>query len=673
MRSLLLLCFLFASAPGYAQWSRAYPPKFDDAREETYKTVGDVELKLWVWEPEGNDAQERPAVVFFFGGGWNGGVPAQFEQHCRYLAKRGFVAMSADYRVRGRNKTLADRCVADAKSAVRWIRTNAKRLRVDPDKIVAGGGSAGGHIAACTGVVKGLDEEGEDLSISSVPNAMALFNPAMLLCEYDGINLDEEKAAEMATRTGVTPKEISPIHHVRSGQPPMIIFHGKDDPTVPYVTVDKYARVSKAAGNTVVLKGYDGAKHGFFNYGRGGTPGEYFSATVYELDKFLVSLGYIKGEPLIAIPESANVHLRSGFHHSRRVFQQTKKGNVAFLGGSITQMNGYRTMVEEYLQQKFPSTEFTFSNAGLSSTCSTTGAFRLKTDVLSTEPDLLFVEFAVNDDQDAAHAERECRRGMEGILRQALSANPNLDIVVTHFVNPPMLEKLQAGETPISSGTHESVAAHYGVSTSDLAREVAQRITAESLTWKVYGGTHPKPAGNRIAADMIADLLDTAWKSPKDAKANPKARRLAKQLDENSYTQGSFVDPKTVSVGDGWKHFIPDWSLIKGSLRPDYADRKLFCSTQSGAELNVAFTGTAVGLFVLAGPDAGSVEFSVDGNEYQTADLYHRFSKGLHYPRTVMLATDLDSGEHQLKLRVAKDANPSSKGTAVRILEVVKN
>ncbi len=151
---------------------RDYPPTFEGARVETYKTVGDIDLKLWIFEPpQHKPTDKRPVAVFFFGGGWKSGNPGQFEQHCRYLASHGMVAMTADYRVRQRHKTLADKCVSDAKSAVRWIRKNAERLGVDPDRIVAGGGSAGGHLAACTVVIEGLDEPGESTNISSVPNA----------------------------------------------------------------------------------------------------------------------------------------------------------------------------------------------------------------------------------------------------------------------------------------------------------------------------------------------------------------------------------------------------------------------------------------------------------------------------------------------------------------------
>jgi acetyl esterase/lipase/lysophospholipase L1-like esterase len=671
MRVLIILLLLLKAQVSAAQ-SREYPPQFADARAEVYKAIDDVELKLWIFEPPGDASQQRPAIVFFFGGGWKAGTPAQFEQHCRYLASRGMVAITADYRVRERHQTLADRSVADAKSAIRWVRRNATRLRIDPNRIAAGGGSAGGHLAACTGVVPGFDEDPQDETISSVPNAMVLFNPAVLLTPYEDVTLDQEKLDDIATRTGVPVKEISPIHHVQRGQPPTIIFHGTADTDVPFETVKKFAELMAAAGNRCELKRYD-ASHGFFNFGRGGTPGEAYLRTVYQMDRFLASLGFLDGEPTISIPQLANAHLRSNFDNSRSKFQRQGRGSVAFIGGSITEMEGYRPLVSKYLQQRFPQTEFTFTAAGISSTCSTTGAFRLQSDVLAADPDLLFVEFAVNDDQDGEHAARECLRGMEGVIRQALVHNPNIDIVITHFVNPPMLELLQAGETPTSSGQHERVAYHYGVASSDLAREVADRITAGNLTWQQYGGTHPKPPGNQLAADLVIDILEAAWKTPLADDAQPTAHRLPKPLDRNSYFRGRFVDLKSAQLGAGWQLHEPDWSSLPGQLRRRFSGTQLLCASDPGAELTLDFAGTAAGAYVLAGPDAGMLEYSIDGGEFKSLDLYHRHSKGLHYPRTVMFAGDLASGSHQLKLRISKKHNQQSRGTAARILHFVAN
>jgi hypothetical protein len=159
-----------------------------------------------------------------------------------------------------------------------------------------------------------------------------------------------------------------------------------------------------------------------------------------------------------AAEPNRNIIRRGSYTNSQIKFEREQKGHVAFIGGSITEMNGYRPLVCEDLQKRYPDTEFTFTAAGISSTCSTTGAFRLGRDVLSKGPvDLFFIEFAVNDDQDAGHARRECIRGMEGIIRQCRSHNPNMDIVVTFFVNPGMLEMLQHDKTPVSMESHSAV------------------------------------------------------------------------------------------------------------------------------------------------------------------------------------------------------------------------
>ncbi|MEO8498868.1 MAG: alpha/beta hydrolase [Planctomycetota bacterium] len=148
------------------------PPQLEGAKVEVYKKIGDVELNIYIYNPvDQKPTDKRPVAVLFFGGGWTSGTPAQFEQQCKYLASRGMVAMTADYRVLSRHGTKAKECVADAKSAIRWVRQEAERLGVDPNRVVAGGGSAGGHIAACTGVIDGFDESTDDLSISSKPNA----------------------------------------------------------------------------------------------------------------------------------------------------------------------------------------------------------------------------------------------------------------------------------------------------------------------------------------------------------------------------------------------------------------------------------------------------------------------------------------------------------------------
>ena len=190
-----------------------------------------MKLKLFIFNPKGHKPEDKtPAMVFFFGGGWQNGSPGQFQHHCRYLASRGMVAITADYRVGSRHKVKAVDCVRDAKSAVRYLRANAARLGIDPDRIAAGGGSAGAHIAACTGLIEGLDEPGEDAKISSRPNALVLVNPPAALAPFEGQPAaDEPMLKQLEGRFGVEPKAISPAHHVQSAAPPTIQFFGTAD------------------------------------------------------------------------------------------------------------------------------------------------------------------------------------------------------------------------------------------------------------------------------------------------------------------------------------------------------------------------------------------------------------------------------------------------------------
>ena len=235
--------------------------KLDGAKAIPYKQVGDAKLFLHVFEPKGKSTEAgQPAIVFFFGGGWNGGTPKQFEPHCRHLAGRGIVAITAEYRVKSRHQTTPFECVADGKSAIRWVRANAGKLGVDPKRIAAGGGSAGGHVAAATGNCPGLEEQGENRKVSSKPDALVLFNPVY----------DNGPKGYGHSRVQARWKEISPMHNIRKGAPPTIVFLGTKDNLIPVATGEEYDRRMKAAGSVSELHLYKDQPHGFFNQGRKG-------------------------------------------------------------------------------------------------------------------------------------------------------------------------------------------------------------------------------------------------------------------------------------------------------------------------------------------------------------------------------------------------------------------
>jgi acetyl esterase len=285
----ILLACIVASVFSVAAAERQSKAKEGAVTPElvVYKTIGEVELKLHIFKPPKRDTKESsPAIVFFFGGGWVGGNPKQFYRQCEHFASRGMLAISAEYRVKNRHGTTPFECVADAKSAIRWVRANAARLGVNPDKIVAGGGSAGGHVAACIGVIEGFDENNEDPNISSKPNALVLFNPAV-----DLVGLAKRGRSDRGFGNRV--KDLSPLQHVKKGVPPCIIFHGTADRTVPFESVERFCAAMKKSGNVCRLVPFEGKGHGFFNYGRD-KDNSSFKRTIQEADRFLTTLGYLK-------------------------------------------------------------------------------------------------------------------------------------------------------------------------------------------------------------------------------------------------------------------------------------------------------------------------------------------------------------------------------------------
>jgi lysophospholipase L1-like esterase len=373
-----------------------------------------------------------------------------------------------------------------------------------------------------------------------------------------------------------------------------------------------------------------------------------------------------------AQPFGDHVILRGSLERARTRFAQGEKATVAFLGGSITEMEGYRPMVCEMLGKRYPRTAFTFINAGISSTCSTTGSFRLERDVLSRGPvDLLFVEFAVNDDQDAQHSPQNCLRGMEGVVRQARIANPAVDIVMTFFVNERIMAEIRGGKVPLTIQQHTRVAEHYKVSTVNLAAEVTAQISSGALTWKQFGGVHPAPFGNAIAAAMISELFDRAWPEPSAAEPAPAVRALPAPLDELSYFNGRFADIAQAELKCGCVIKVPEWDKLKGSKRGRYTACPTLCAEGVGAEFSLAFEGRAVGAFITAGPDAGVCEFSIDGGDFKKIDLYRNYSKALHYPYTVIFANDLEPGRHTLTVRMVEGPEPER--AAMRIMHFCVN
>lgn len=255
-----------------------------------YKKTPQEALRLHIFAP-----LERPAacaVVFFMCGGWTAFTPKKHYPQSEYFARRGAVAMVAEVRVIGRHGTTATECVVDAKSAIRWVRQHAAELQVPEDRIVASGGSAAGHVSLCAAMVEGFEESDEDGSVSSVPDIVCVFNPAVIPRDDDCRPLSQRVRMRIEKFGSIERiRALSPTRAIRPELPPVLIMHGDRDDITPLPESAVFADEMKAAGNECRLVTYEGQGHGFFNYHPDGNP--FYEQTVADMDAFLTGHGFL--------------------------------------------------------------------------------------------------------------------------------------------------------------------------------------------------------------------------------------------------------------------------------------------------------------------------------------------------------------------------------------------
>jgi len=277
MKTLLFISFL--SLIGIQLSGQQYD---FEKQHVVYKKVDSIELEMIIYRPDFTGAVKLPAVVFFFGGGWVSGTPGHFRLQAEYFASRGIITICPDYRTKSRHGTSPFESVKDAKSAMRFLKEQGNKFGIDTSLIVAAGGSAGGHLAACTAIIKNINEETDNLSVSPVPHALVLFNPVV----------DTSKKGYGQEKVSGREFEISPVHHITAGLPPTLIMHGKDDTTVPFENVVRFKHTMKQEGNECTLVGYKKQTHGFFNYS---SKPKYFKKTLLRTEGFLEDLNLLRG------------------------------------------------------------------------------------------------------------------------------------------------------------------------------------------------------------------------------------------------------------------------------------------------------------------------------------------------------------------------------------------
>jgi acetyl esterase len=270
----------------------------DNKAVVTYKTTPQGNLKVDLYFPSRwKKTDRRPAIVFFFGGNCATGSPAQFASTAAYFATRGLVAASAEYRIETIHHTSLQACAEDAKSAIRWLRMNAVRLGIDPNRVIAGGGSSGATIAAFAAYNTTFKPDDEDESISCKPNALVLVNPAFGFPDH--MTPEQAAAAKGPIGAFITSWKAS------KGGPPAILFFGTADSLQDKAR--DFAQQLSAAGTRAEFYTAEGQKHGFFNRSESSP---WHALVLRQMDLFLASLGYLQGEPTIRIPNDLTIALK---------------------------------------------------------------------------------------------------------------------------------------------------------------------------------------------------------------------------------------------------------------------------------------------------------------------------------------------------------------------------
>jgi len=342
----------------------------------------------------------------------------------------------------------------------------------------------------------------------------------------------------------------------------------------------------------------------------------------------------------------------SPYHHVRASLHLPGATmTVAYLGGSITFNPGWRDKVTAYLRERWPRTTLRFIAAGIPSLGSVPHAFRLQRDLLdSGKVDLLFVETAVNDRVNGTDSLLQVR-ALEGIIRHARRANPSMDIVMMAFADEDKTRDYGAYHTPAEIANQELIATHYQLPSVNIAREVADRIHSGEIDWKRdFKDVHPAEFGQELYFKSIKSLLEDCWATPRHTNI------AAAALDPHNFSEGQYLPVNFAEPDSSW-HIDPDWTPTdKADTRPGFVHIPMLVATTPGAALSLSFRGSAIGIAVVSGPDAGIIRYDIDGGPEKTLDLHTQWSSWLHLPWYEMLGSGFGDKPHVLRLHLDRGA-----------------
>jgi len=325
---------------------------------------------------------------------------------------------------------------------------------------------------------------------------------------------------------------------------------------------------------------------------------------------------------------------------------------VAYLGGSITAQPGWRPKSLAWLQQHYPEARLTEINAAIGGTGSDLGVFRLSDDVLAHNPDLLFIEFAVND---GGAPPLQIERCIEGIIRQTWKRNPATDICFVYTLAGNMLQDLKSGKLPRSEVAMERVASHYGIPSINFGIEVARLEQAGKLVFK-----SPKPTNELGVAvfspDAVHPFPETGHEvylgaitrsfPQLETQSPAQPHRLAPPLRADNFEQAKMIKLDQAKLSSGWQKLSPTNSIAK-SFRSQLPE--IWKATQPGDSIEFRFRGVAAGMYDLLGPDCGEVDIWLDDRPQNSRARFDSFCT-YHRLGSFMIASDLSNSLHSVKL-----------------------
>ncbi len=374
----------------------------------------------------------------------------------------------------------------------------------------------------------------------------------------------------------------------------------------------------------------------------------------------ILAIGITQQSDLYAGITDQELNIRDGLPNMLAKINQGDTIRVAYLGGSITAQRGWRVYSMEWLQKKYPDTVFEEINAAIGGTGSNFGVFRLNRQVLQYKPDLLFVEFAVNDD---GGSENQVVRSMEGIVRQTWEANPNTDICFVYTIKQDFLAKEVMGILPASAQYMEKVAEKYGIPTINFGFEVADQVKENKLIFAYKDGiskdgipvfspdnVHPyEKSGHFVYKKVFIRSFEKIAKYNKKGKI--KNHRMPKPIAKDYFSNTKMLDFSEVKLSNNWKIL----NVSEDARFQQFSGfvEEIAQADKTGESLTVDFTGRAIGIYDIIGPDSGRLLIEIDGIPMDTISRFDRWcsSRRMHY----FIFDNLENKRHRVVFNVIAD------------------